>query len=253
MPERLLAFDTSTDVLSVAVRHGDRVLSHSGAGGARSSTTLIPLIQQMLRDAGLTLASLDAIAFGRGPGSFTGLRTACAVAQGLAFGAGLRLLPVDTLAAVADEARHRFGARQVVAVLDARMDQVYAARYDFDAPAGVMAVEPELLAPEAVDVPAGWALAGNAFAAYGTRLPAACARHEVLPTAEAILRLAPALLAAGRDVAPADAWPLYVRDKVAQTTEERAALKAATSAATLAASAVPTATPAIAHDHERRS
>ncbi|MDP9900297.1 tRNA (adenosine(37)-N6)-threonylcarbamoyltransferase complex dimerization subunit type 1 TsaB [Variovorax ginsengisoli] len=245
MPERLLAFDTSTDVLSVAVRHGDRVLSHSGAGGAQSSTTLIPLIQQMLREAGLTLGMLDAIAFGRGPGSFTGLRTACAVAQGLAFGAGLRLLPVDTLAAVADEARHRFGVRQVVAVLDARMDQVYAARCDFEAPEGAMAVKSELLAPEALDVPAGWALAGNAFAAYGTRLPAGSARHEVLPTAEAMLRLAPALLAAGHDVAPADAWPLYVRDKVAQTTDERAALKAA--------AAVTAATPATADDHERRS
>ena len=76
-------------------------------------------------------------------------------------------------------------------------------------------------------MPAGWALAGNAFAAYGDRLPHAAPRHEVLPTAAAMLRLAPALLAAGRTVAPADAWPLYVRDKVAQTTEERAAIKAA--------------------------
>ena len=93
---------------------------------------------------------------------------------------------------------------------------------------------PELLAPEQVAVPDGWALAGNAFAAYGERLRGGTARHAVLPTAEALLRLAPALLAAGGAVAPADAWPLYVRDKVAQTTEERAALKAAAaSAATL--------------------
>ena len=225
MPERLLAFDTSTDRLSVAVRHGDLLIEHDGIGGAQSSTTLIPLIQQLLREAGLTLAELDVIAFGRGPGSFTGLRTACAVAQGLAYGAGLRLLPVDTLQAVAEEARHRFGVRQMVALLDARMDQVYAARHDADA--AVPGGEPMLLSPEALTLPAGWALAGNAFAAYGDRLPAATARHEVLPTAAAILRLAPALLAAGRDVAPADAWPLYVRDKVAQTTEERAALKAA--------------------------
>ena len=230
---RLLAFDTSTEQLSVAVRHGDRVLAHSGAGGAQASGTLIPLVLQLLAEAGLGLAQLDAIAFGRGPGSFTGLRTACAVAQGLAFGGGVPLLPVDTLLAVAEEARHAFGADRVVAVLDARMDEVYAARYDFAAggPLGGEAGEPLLLAPEALEVPAGWSLAGNAFAAYGARLASASARHEVLPTAAAMLRLAPALLAAGRTVDAAHAWPLYVRDKVAQTTEERAAIKAAASAA----------------------
>ncbi|HET7835528.1 MAG TPA: tRNA (adenosine(37)-N6)-threonylcarbamoyltransferase complex dimerization subunit type 1 TsaB [Variovorax sp.] len=222
---RLLAFDTSTEALSIAVRHGDLLLEHSGTGGAQSSASLIPLIQQLLGAAGLSLRELDAIAFGRGPGSFTGLRTACSVAQGLGYGAGVRLLPIDTLHAVAEEAHDRFGASRVVAVLDARMDQVYAAGYDF----GVewVASEAELMAPEGVVVPEGWALAGNAFAAYGERLPRAVARHEVLPTAAAMLRLAPALLAAGRTVAPAEAWPLYVRDKVAQTTEERAALKGA--------------------------
>jgi tRNA threonylcarbamoyladenosine biosynthesis protein TsaB len=235
---RLLAFDTSTEHLSVAVRHGERLFTHSGAGGAQASGTLIPLVLQLLAEAGLELASLDAIAFGRGPGSFTGLRTACSVAQGLAFGSGVPLLPVDTLLAVAEEARHAFGARQVVAVLDARMDQIYAARYDFEA-GGALGGDAEegdgaaplLLAPEALEVPAGWSLAGNAFAAYGPRLAPAAARHEVLPTATAMLRLAPALLAAGRTVDAAHAWPLYVRDKVAQTTEERAAIKAAAASA----------------------
>jgi len=232
MSDKLLAFDTSTEHLSVAVRHGDRVLAHSGVGGAQASSTLLPLIRQLLADAGLALAELDAIVFGRGPGSFTGLRTACSVAQGLAFGAKVPLLPVDTLLAVADEARHAFGAQRVVAVLDARMDQLYAAHYDFDT-AGPFGGDPEplLLAPEALEVPAGWALAGNAFTAYGPRLATATARHEVLPTAAAMLRLAPALLAAGRTVPAAQAWPLYVRDKVAQTTEERAAIKAAAAAA----------------------
>ena len=87
--------------------------------------------------------------------------------------------------------------------------------------------EPRLLSPEQVQVPPGWVLAGNVFSAYGDRLPGAAARHEALPGAEAMLRLAPELLAAGRAVAPAQAWPVYVRDKVAQTTQERAALTAA--------------------------
>jgi tRNA threonylcarbamoyladenosine biosynthesis protein TsaB len=223
---KLLAFDTSTEWLSVAVRHGERLLARTGPGGAQASSSLIPLIQELLAEAGLAMAELDAIAFGRGPGSFTGLRTACSVAQGLGFGAGVPLLPVDTLHAVAEEARHRFGATRVVALLDARMDELYAAHYDFEQSAQSDA-EPRLLAPEQVQVPPGWALAGNVFAAYGARLPAAAACHEALPTAEAMLRLAPELLAAGRAVAPAQAWPLYVRDKVAQTTQERAALKAA--------------------------
>lgn len=227
---KLLAFDTSTETLSVAVRRGDRLFAHSGPGGAQASGSLIPLIQQLLAEAGLAMSELDAIAFGRGPGSFTGLRTACSVAQGLGFGAGVPLLPVDTLHAVAEEARHRFGATRVVALLDARMDEIYAARYDFGQPAPADA-EPQLLAPEQLEVPPGWVLAGNVFAAYGERLPAAgAARHELLPSADAMLRLAPELLAAGRAVAPAQAWPLYVRDKVAQTTQERAALKAAQTA-----------------------
>ena len=231
---KLLAFDTSTEHLSVAVLHGDRLLAHDGAGGAQASSTLLPVIRQLLGEAGLALAELDAIAFGRGPGSFTGLRTACSVAQGLAYGAKVPLLPVDTLLAVAEEARHAFGAQQVVAALDARMEQVYAARYDFaahgpfDQPEG--GEEPLLLAPEELEVPAGWALAGNAFAAYGERLAPAAARHEALPMAAAMLRLAPALLAAGRTVPAAQAWPLYVRDKVAQPTEERAAIKPAAAA-----------------------
>ncbi|MDM0115371.1 tRNA (adenosine(37)-N6)-threonylcarbamoyltransferase complex dimerization subunit type 1 TsaB [Variovorax sp. J22R133] len=221
---RLLAFDTSTETLSVALRHGDDVVERNSAGGAQASSTLIPAIQSLLAEAGLRLRDLDAIAFGRGPGSFTGLRTACSVAQGLGFGAGVPLLPIDTLHAVAEDARHRFGVDRVVAVLDARMDQVYAAPYDFSGD-GACDAEPRLLAPEEVQVPAGWVLAGNAFDAYGERLPAAAARHPALPGAAAMLRLAPALLAAGCTVAPSDAWPLYVRDKVAQTTAERAAAK----------------------------
>jgi tRNA threonylcarbamoyladenosine biosynthesis protein TsaB len=226
---KFLAFDTSTEALSVAVRCGDRVFSRNGAGGAQASSSLIPLIQDLLAEAGLAMAELDAIAFGRGPGSFTGLRTACSVAQGLGFGAGVPLLPIDTLHAVAEEARHRFGATRVVALLDARMDQLYAAHYDFGQPAQATEpdTEPRLMSPEQVQVPPGWVLAGNVFSAYGDRLPAAATRHEALPGAEAMLRLVPELLAAGRAVAPAQAWPLYVRDKVAQTTQERAAFKAA--------------------------
>lgn len=236
----LLAFDTSTDVLSMAVQRGDRVLTRSVAGGPQASATLIPLAQQLLAEAGLTLSALDAICFGRGPGAFTGLRTACAVAQGLGFGSGRPVLPIDTLQAVAEEAHAQSGATHVLALLDARMDEVYAQAW-WRAPGGLWqrldgdAGLPRLMSPEQVRAPteAGWqagVMAGNAFAAYGERLPASLARQHALPTATALLRLAPALLAAGGAVPPEAAWPLYVRDKVAQTTAERLAAKAGAAA-----------------------
>ena len=137
---RWLAFDTSTDVLSLAVARGDRVWTQTLPGGAQSSSGLIPAVLSMLAEADMPLASLNAIVFGRGPGSFTGLRTACAVAQGLAFGADVPVLPVDTLLAVAEEARwqrvHGGAAHadlSVLAMLDARMDEVYSAAYRWQA------------------------------------------------------------------------------------------------------------------------
>ena len=126
---KLLAFDTSTDTLSIAVQHGDRVLEHNGPGAAQASASLIGALRALLDQAGLTLDALDALVVGRGPGSFTGVRTACSVAQGLAFGArggqGLPVLGVDTLLAVAEQARLQQGCTQVLATLDARMDEVY--------------------------------------------------------------------------------------------------------------------------------
>ncbi|RYF24686.1 MAG: tRNA (adenosine(37)-N6)-threonylcarbamoyltransferase complex dimerization subunit type 1 TsaB [Comamonadaceae bacterium] len=249
----LLAFDTSTDTLSIAVQRGETVWEHSAPGGAQASTTLIPAIRALMAQAGLGFDALDAVVFGRGPGSFTGLRTACAVAQGLAFGArggrGVPVLPVDTLLAVAEQARAEHGCTRVVAVLDARMNEVYSAPFTWQqanpaagAGAGQWTVPDDfhLVAPESLAVPAGWTVAGNALAAYGPRLApgAPDALHvHALPTAAALLRLAPALLGAGGAV-PADAaLPRYIRDKVAQTTAEREAAKRA------AADAAATATP----------
>lgn len=239
---KLLAFDTSTDRLSIAVSDGVRQWQHSGPGGAQASTTLIPAILALLAESGLVLDELDAIVFGRGPGSFTGLRTACAVVQGLAFGArhgaGLPVLPIDTLMALAEEARFQqadaAGAASdapltITALLDARMDEMYVQSYAFDSGncspiMGCELIRPENLVPDA----ATQLLAGNVFGVYADRLPGALAgfaRLEALPTATALLRLAPARVAAGQCVAAELALPLYVRDKVALTTEERAQAK----------------------------
>ncbi len=230
---KLLAFDTSTDILSVALSDGDRVWQHSGPGAAQASGTLIPSVLDLLAQAGWALDALDALVFGRGPGSFTGLRTACSVAQGLALGARLPVLPLDTLLAVAEEARFRdrpdAQAFELTALLDARMDEMYVQRFAWGAGAwtaldSCTLCRPEDFQPGAADT----LLAGNVFKVYAGRLPAwpAAQCHEALPTASAMLRLAPALLAAGQGVDAAQALPLYVRDKVALTTEERARVKA---------------------------
>lgn len=231
----LLAFDTSTDTLSIAVQHGGLVLEHEGPGGAQASTTLIAAIRALLQQAGLSFDTLDAVVFGRGPGSFTGLRTACSVAQGLAYGArdgrGVPVLPVDTLLAVAEQARAGHGCTRVLATLDARMDEVYWAPCEWqgDAASGHWSCPEDfgLSAPQAIAVPDGFTVAGNARAVYGERL-APQARHlPARPTGAALLRLAPALLAAGAAVSADAALPRYVRDKVAQTTAEREAARRA--------------------------
>ena len=250
---KFLAFDTSTDVMSIAVTDGVRVWQHSGPGGAKSSATLIPAVLALLADAGLVLAELDAIAFGRGPGSFTGLRTACAVAQGLAFGAnggaGIPVLPMDTLLVMAEEARWRANVNadspwRVTALLDARMDEMYVQPFEWDGQLCRPLDVCRLVKPESLTLaPATCWLAGNVFTAYADRLPAgalALQRLEVLPTATAMLRLAPLLAAAGHCVAAALALPLYVRDKVALTTEERTLVKAQKMQAALALDSAPT-------------
>ena len=239
---KLLAFDTSTEVVSIAVAHDAQSWQHTGAGGAQASSTLIPAIQALMSQAGLRFEQLDAIAFGRGPGSFTGLRTACSVAQGLAFGASakllpgastateVRVLPIDTLLAVAEQARFEHGVTRVRAMLDARMGEIYLADYEYESDQWRSSGGFSLIRPENLQARAGWALAGNVFAAYGARLPRQdVPLLEALPTAAALLRLAPSLIAAGQAVAADQALPLYIRDKVAKTTDERAAERAARS------------------------
>jgi tRNA threonylcarbamoyladenosine biosynthesis protein TsaB len=253
---RFLAFDTSTDRLSIGVSDGAQQWLHEGAGGPLSSATLIPAILQLLADAGLRLNQLDAIAFGRGPGSFTGLRTACAVAQGLALGAGVPVLPVDSLLALAEEARFQWALENarpqtITALLDARMDEMYVQHFrlgnrdgTYQALAPCVLVRPEALQLSAVLATAKdsnnqalHGLAGNVFEVYAARLPAlealgalqalpvGCLRLTTLPSAAAMLRLAPGLLAAGAALDASQALPLYIRDKVALTTDERAEVR----------------------------
>ena len=246
----LLAFDTSTEVMTIAVSRtaGDSVSvwAHTGAGGSQASANLIGQIMALLQQADLTLKDLDAICFGAGPGSFTGLRTACAVAQGLAYGAGVPVLAVDSLMAVAEEARFQAFVDQpvcrITTLLDARMNEMYAATWAWDGALWTELTESALLRPEALQCE-GSVLAGNVFGVYVGRLSAAhgglgsALQVTALPTATAMLRVAPQMLAAGLAVEAARALPRYIRDKVAETTAERDRKKALARDATQAASA----------------
>ncbi len=216
----LLALETSTDVGSIALWCDGEVSVRFCPPGVSHSATLLPLIAATMREAGLAFAGLSGVAFGAGPGSFTGLRVACGVAQGLAFAHGLPVLPVGTLEALA----YSSAGERVLVALDARMGEVYFGRF-----AGGLAVGPVgVYSPASVPLPetAGWLACGNGLAAY----PALRERLStcvdawmpaLMPGAGAVARLAAPRLAGGEGGDPADAVPVYVRDKVAQTVAER--------------------------------
>lgn len=224
---QLLAFDTSTRWLSVACLAGGAWVTRDEPAGQAHSERLLPLVDAVLADAGVALADLDAIAFGAGPGSFTGVRIACGVAQGLGLGAGLRLVPVATLEALAQAAARAHGTTGVLACLDARMREVYVAAYRREGEGWVAQSGPAVLHPADVAAPPGpdaWLGAGDGFAAYpdlAARLGLAACDATLAPDARSIAELALPRVARGETVAPADALPLYVRHRVALTTAER--------------------------------
>lgn len=222
---RLLALETSTDLGSVALWEDGRVLEKFCPVGRSHSETLLPLVQSLLAEAGWVLNGLDGIAFGAGPGAFTGLRVACGVAQGLAIGAGLQLVSVTSLAAIACAA----AAEHCLAVLDARMGEVYSGIFECRAgryvQSGILRVSTpaELILPDAPCLVAGNALL--AYPALAERVAAAGlpTAPSIMPLASAVGILAAPVLDAGEAIDPALAAPLYVRDKVAQTVAERLA------------------------------
>jgi tRNA threonylcarbamoyladenosine biosynthesis protein TsaB len=228
---KLLVLDTSTEYCSAALWLEGRILAFRVLAEQRHSSLLLPMVDELLREAGLTLRQLDGIGYGAGPGSFTGLRIACAVTQGLALGADLPVVGVSTLESIAQQT----GAGQVLTVLDARMAEVYWAAYRRDGEGWQAVSEPQLALPESVAVPAGgeWVGAGNGFAALGAvlrpRLAAALARIDdtLMPDAAAMAPLAARAFERGEGMDAALAAPIYLRDKVALTVDERRQKKSA--------------------------
>lgn len=226
--------------MSVGLRVGEREWLSDSAGGPAASARLLPTLIDLLTRAGIGFADLDALAFGHGPGAFTGLRTACSVAQGLGLGVCKPLLALDSLMAVAEDARGGAAAIDVAVVMDARMGEIYFAHYRFMHHRWAALAPPVLTQPDLVN--ATWAarppahIAGSALNAFAGRLHTAEAtRHaDALPRAAALLALAASQWSQGETIAADAALPVYVRDKVAQTSDERAAARGAASIAPVA-------------------
>lgn len=226
----IIAFETSSYTASASLMvKGVEVRTCYSAGVATHSQAILPMVQALLAEAAICPTDCDAIAFGCGPGSFTGVRTACGIAQGLAFGAGLPLVPVVSLAAMAESCRIAHQANDVLAIMDARMGEVYWAQYRYENGWWRTVTEPCITCSQAV-VPIGMPKAcGNGLTVCANAmasLPLPETYPEIMPDSTAIAALAAYAYRRGETVCASDAHPLYLRNKVAYTTEERLAMKA---------------------------
>jgi tRNA threonylcarbamoyladenosine biosynthesis protein TsaB len=217
---RFAAIETSGDWCSVALWCDGEIVSLERRAPNRHSELALPLLEKLLGNAGLTASQLDGVAFGAGPGSFTGLRIACGLAQGLAFAGDLPVIAISSFEAIAQES----GEARVVACVDARMREVYYSALEKQAGRWREVVPGQCVAPRDAPPPpgGGWAGCGNGFQAYPEFLAGTILRKkpEVHPTAFAVAQLAAPRLAAGEGIDAALAAPVYLRDKVAFTTQE---------------------------------
>ncbi len=223
----ILALDTSTEFLSLALQYQGRVFARHSHAGQSHSQQILPTVRGLLDEAQIDMQDLQAIVYGAGPGSFTGLRIACGVAQGLAFGAGLPVLGISTLMALAEASGHS----RVVACLDARMGEVYHAVYVRAGAGWHTVMEPGLYKPTQLPAIEGrdWVGVGNGWAAYSEELHGCYGMQisetmpEQYPEARAMLALAEPQLQAGLGLPAAEAAPVYIRNRVALKTHEREA------------------------------
>lgn len=221
---KILAIDTATEACSVSLALDGRQLDRYRELERGHAEQLLPMVQELLAEGGVTLRSLDAIAFGRGPGGFTGVRLAASVAQGLAYGAGIGVVPVSDLAAIAERVLgERAQVDRVLVVNDARMREVYWCAFRRDGAPAPLGLE-RVGAHHTVELPAPgapWIAAGRglvAWPALADRCNEAGAElmPDLLPRAAEVLSLAKREVAAGRILPPTDALPVYVRDNVAE-------------------------------------
>jgi tRNA threonylcarbamoyladenosine biosynthesis protein TsaB len=222
---KILALDTATEGCSVSLGIGDRSIDRYVELERGHAEQLLPMVDSVLAEGGIALSALDAIAFGRGPGGFTGVRLAASVAQGLAFGAQVGVVPISDLAAVAQRVVQQDSSiRRVLVANDARMKEVYWALFEVDG--GLTSGAEHVSAPADVLLPLDqggvWAAAGRGLLAWPDlaercRVAGAQLHVDLLPRASEVLALARLAASAGQILDPADALPVYVRDRVTQT------------------------------------
>ena len=223
---KLLALDTATEACSAALLIDGEVRERFEIAPRDHARLLLPMAQSLLDEAGLKVGGLDAIAFGRGPGSFTGVRIAASITQGVAFAASLPVIPVSSLAALAQGLLpHAEAGERLLAAIDARMDEVYWGAFTLGAEGLVVpSGEERVVPPDAVPLPDGdgWFGVGTGWGSYGVQLAARLgdrvrgSESDHFPRAAAVARLAVADWQAGRTVAPEFAIPVYLRDQVAK-------------------------------------
>ena len=224
----LLAIETATEACSVALIHGDEVIARSELAPRRHAELVLPMADTLLAEAGLGRHALNAIAVGRGPGAFTGVRLGISLAQGMALALDVPVITVSSLAALALEAPEDDAA--ILAVIDARMGEIYAASYRLDDNGGLVALDEERVCmPDALVLPqaAHWHVVGTGWATYADVLRSRLtgelrsADGACYPQARHVAELAALEFVAGRATAPEHALPVYLRDKVALTLVEQ--------------------------------
>ena len=230
----LLAIETATDACSCALVLGEECKQRSSIAPRRHAELVLGMVSDLLEQADVTLRGLDAIAFGRGPGSFTGVRIATSVAQGLGLAADLPLVPVSSLAALALATGRRHGAGAVLAAFDARMDEVYWGAFDTRDPDNAILTGAECVGPPAsVPVPdrGRWWGAGEGWSAYGDILESRLEGRlrgidaDAIPGAAEVAAIAGNEVRAGRACAPELARPVYLRDRVAAKASAKSRLR----------------------------
>ncbi|WP_445144434.1 tRNA (adenosine(37)-N6)-threonylcarbamoyltransferase complex dimerization subunit type 1 TsaB [Dyella sp. Tek66A03] len=224
----LLAIETATEACSVALIHGDEVIARSEIAPRRHAELVLPMADALLAEAGLGRHALNVIAVGRGPGAFTGVRLGISLAQGMALALDIPVVTVSSLAALALEAPEDDAA--ILAVIDARMGEIYAASYRRDDNGGLVALDEERVCmPAALALPhaSHWHVVGTGWGTYAEALRARLtgelrtADGACYPQARRVAELAALEFAAGRATAPEHALPVYLRDKVALTLVEQ--------------------------------
>jgi len=233
----ILAIETATEACSAALAMGDKITTRFEIAPRAHTKLILTMMDDVLAQAGVKLAQVEAVAFSRGPGAFTGVRIATGVAQGVALSIDKPLLPISTLAAIAQQMHEEQGAEHCLAAIDARMEEVYWGAYSIESGLMILQGEEAVNKPEVLQTAAlssadtsAWVAAGSGWDAYESALAVDNISNlkkvdNILPSAQYIARLAVKAYQEGKMVEAEQAQPIYLRDKVAQTIAERSTVK----------------------------